>query len=218
MKNELHLIDCMEFMKGCKDGEFDLAITDPPYGIGDFEMKTSGGIVKGKCEAMPVEWNCSIPDEMYFRELKRISKKQFIWGANYYNCFSKNGGAYIWYKNIGHKSLSQCEIASVSWKKNVGYYAFKKLTGFVATEKYIHPCQKPVELYKDILKNYAKPGDKILDTHSGSGSLRIACYDLGFDLVSCELDPDYYRDNEKRFQNHIKQKELFAFVGGEICE
>lgn len=209
--------DCMAFMRAQVDcftiqgRKWDfkdvLAIVDPPYGIGDFTMKTSGGAVKGKCAAMQVNWNGKIPDKKYFAELKRISKQRIIWGANYYNCF-ENGGAIIWYKNTGHSSLSQCEIASISFQRKVDYFPFKKLTGFCAPAKYIHPCQKPVVLYKWLLKKYARPGQLIFDSHVGSGSLRIACHDMGFDFVGCELDYDYWKAQEERYKNHIANQEL----------
>jgi len=143
--SEFILGDCMNYLEKFDDNHFNLAIVDPPYGIGDFSMKTSGGSVKGKCGSMLVVWNDNIPNLEYFSELKRVSKKRIIWGANYYNTFDP-GGALVWYKNIGHKNLSQCEIASLSFKRSVDYYEFKKLTGFCSKEIYIHPCQKPVEL------------------------------------------------------------------------
>jgi len=149
-------MDCNAGMKQFPDKFFDLAIVDPPYGVGDFNMKTGAGIYKPgtKCNTLPVEWNNDIPQKEYFNELIRVSEKRIIWGANYYNCFDP-GGALIWYKNIGHKKLSQCEIASISWQKRVDYFEFKKLTGFLAPEKYIHPCQKPLALYRWILQQYA---------------------------------------------------------------
>lgn len=223
MNNIVYNIDCMEYMKDIPDKWFELAIVDPPYGIGNFTPESDSGSYKKGTKKLQTEydqdykWNESTPDKAYFKEVLRVSKKQIIWGANYYNSFSKLGGALVWYKNVGLVTqLSQCEIASLSWKKQVDYFSFKKMTGFISKEKNIHPCQKPVELYKYCLKNYAKPGDKILDTHIGSGSIRIACHDMGFDLYGCELDPDYWQAQEERYKKHAQQNELFNFEGGQI--
>jgi len=201
----------MEAIAEMPDNAFDLAIVDPPYGIGDFLMKTGGGVYKPgtRIKTMPINWNDNIPPKIYFSELKRISKHQIIWGANYYNCFSANGGAVVWHKNIGHKNYSQCEIASLSFQRKVDFFSYKKLTGFVSTEDYIHPCQKPVKLYEWLLKNYAKPGDKILDTHLGSGSIAIACHNLDFDLTGYEIDKDYYDAAVNRLEQHKRQLRLF---------
>jgi len=195
-------LDCMEGMKEFPDKYFDLAIVDPPFGIGDFQMKTHAGKYKPKTkvDVMPVNWNDGIPNKNYFNELVRVSKNQIVWGANYYNCFSKSGGAIVWYKNVGHSSLSDCEIASASFQKKVDYVYIQKLTGFVSTEDRIHPCQKPIKLYRWLLQNYAKQGDKILDTHVGSASSLIAFEKEGFDYVGFELDEDYFRDATKRLK------------------
>jgi len=215
--NELILIDCMKFMKTIADDYFDLAIVDPPYGIGDFNAKTrlkkNGQRVS--VNALPVMWNNYKPTEEYFLELVRVSKKQIIWGANYYNSFNGKNGAIVWHKGNIQSLFSQCEIASLSFQQKIDYVKIGWQSGFArgAYEKGydpIHPCQKPIKLYKWLIKNYAKPNDKLFDSHSGSGSFRIAAHDMGFDLTSCEIDEDYYRDNEKRFQNHIKQNDLFA--------
>ena len=196
-------IDCMEYMKTLPDKAFELCICDPPYGIGDF-VQTSGN-VRGEA----VKWNDHTPTSDYFAELRRVSKEQIIWGANYYNSFSKNGGAIVWYKHTPPETnLSECEIASYSRLKRV---AFVDLIwqNVNRCEETIHPCQKPVALYEWLLTHYAKPGDKILDTHLGSGSSRIACYNLGFDFVGCEIDKDYFDAQEKRFAAHAAQTSLF---------
>ena len=201
-----YCMDCMEGMKQFPDKFFELAIVDPPYGIGDTFIGYSSGNVKGALERThkKIEWDDSIPDENYFGELRRISQKRIIWGANYFNCFD-DGGAVVWYKNRGGTTLSQCEIASVSGQKKIDYVPIQILTGFVSNENRIHPTQKPIALYEWLLTNYAKPGDKILDTHLGSGSSRIAAYNLGFDFVGYEIDRDYFDAQEKRFQEHISQ-------------
>jgi site-specific DNA-methyltransferase (adenine-specific) len=203
-------------MREMKDNQFDLAIVDPPYGIGNFTPETDSGSYKKGTKKLKTKydqnykWNEETPTQEYFIELIRVSKRQIIWGANYYNTFSKAGGALVWYKNTGLTSqLSQCEIASLSWKKQVDYLALNKLTGFLAPIEYIHPCEKPIDLYKWLLKNYAKEGDSILDTHLGSGSSRIACHDMGFDFTGYEIDKDYFEAQEKRFKHHIQQQSLF---------
>jgi site-specific DNA-methyltransferase (adenine-specific) len=203
--------DNMLLMARYPDNYFDLAIVDPPYGIGDTFISNSSGAKKGKLERIHKEmkWDNNIPSEEYFTELKRVSKKQIIWGANYFNSFNNEGGALVWYKNRGGNTLSQCEIASVSGQKKVDYVAIQILTGFVANEERIHPTQKPVALYKWILDKYAKQGDKILDTHLGSGSIAIAAHDYGFELTCCELDKEYYDKAVQRIKNHISQQKLF---------
>lgn len=197
--------DNMELMARYPDKHFDLAIVDPPYGIGDVFIPLSTGKKKVKIKRTHkiMEWDNYIPKKEYFDILNTVSKKQIIWGANYFNCFV-NGGALIWYKNNGAPTLSQCEIASLSFKKSVDYIFIQTISGFVQKNKRIHPTQKPVALYKWLLKNYAKEGNTILDTHVGSGSIMIACWELGFDFVGCELDKDYYESAIKRFKEHLQ--------------
>lgn len=197
-------MDCLEAMREMADNVFDLAIVDPPYGIGNFTQ--SDRIVRHG----NYTWNENTPSEKYFAELKRVARKQIIWGANYYNCF-ESGGAVVWYKENPHPNMSQCEIASISFGKKVAYVkiSHQQIITFENGTQRIHPCQKPVALYKWLLTNYAQKGDTILDTHLGSGSSRIAAYDLGFDFTAFELDKDYYEAQEKRFANHLKQPTLF---------
>lgn len=202
-------MDCMEAMKEFPDKYFELAIVDPPYGIGKFNMETQK--TKNK-KIWEYDWNDSIPNKSYFIQLNRISKEQIIWGANYYNCFNEKGGAIIWYKDVKHPNMSKCEIASYSRLKKVDFYRYDwSSTDKINELKYndIHPCQKPVALYKWLLTNYAKPNDKILDTHLGSGSSRIAAYDMGFDFWGYELDKDYFDAQEKRFNEFKQQLKLF---------
>lgn len=213
MSVELLNCDCMEYMKGCEDNAFNLAIVDPPYGIGDTFIDASTGAKKMKLDRIhkKMDWDEHIPDESYFSELKRVSKKQIIWGANYFNCF--DGGTLVWYKNRGGNTLSQCEIASVSGQKKVDYYALQVLTGFVnPNEMRIHPTQKPVQLYKWLLTKYAKEGDRILDTHLGSGSSAIAAHYGGFDFVGMEIDKDYYDAACKRFEAETAQLDIFGGI------
>jgi site-specific DNA-methyltransferase (adenine-specific) len=186
-------MDCNIFMNLCEDKKYNLCIVDPPYGIGNFQQSDGNYNI--------VKWNNEIPKKKYFNELTRISHKQIIWGANYYNCFDKKGGAVIWNKKNHHPSMSQCEIASKSWEKKIDYYEYE-WHGYVTCRenKTIHPCQKPVELYKWLLQNYAKPNDKIFDSHVGSASSFIACMELGFNFTGTEKDLDYFEASIKRIK------------------
>ena len=194
----------MEYMKTCADNAFDLAIVDPPYGI---ERFNKGSLRFDKNNSMPngIKWNMK-PEENYFNELFRISENQIIWGGNNFT-LPESEYFVIWDKNQTVKNFASAEYAWTNIKQPamVFHYSIHKHNH---TEK-IHPTQKPVALYKWLLQNYAKPRDRLFDSHSGSGSFRVAVHDLGFNLISCEIDSDYYRNNEKRFQNHIKQSELF---------
>jgi site-specific DNA-methyltransferase (adenine-specific) len=204
---ELHNCDNMELMSRFPDKYFELAIVDPPYGIGNFTQSDRKKIYGD------YKWNEETPNNEYFLELKRVSKNRIIWGANYYNCFEGENGAIIWNKENYHPNMSNCEIASISFGKRVNYFEYiwngARQGNMKNKETRMHPCQKPVALYKWLLKNYAKPNEKILDTHLGSASIAIACYDLGFDLVGCELDTEYFEASKKRIQNHISQGQMF---------
>jgi len=209
--NKVYLIDCMEYMKGVPDNHFELAICDPPYGIGD-RLVTGG---KGHSFDRLInsgadKWDIA-PNSDYFNELFRISVNQIIWGGNFFP-LPLTKQPLCWNKDRpNQKNLSEWEMAWTSFEGRARIFTFCANGGFVTKriDTKIHPTQKPVALYKWLLKNYAKPGDKILDTHIGSGSIRIACHDMGFDLTGCELDPDYYAAQEKRFNAHIQQQSLF---------
>jgi site-specific DNA-methyltransferase (adenine-specific) len=194
--------DCLEAMREMSDKQFDLAIVDPPYGIGNWVQQS--GNKRGK----PVTWNDNTPTQEYFKELQRVSIEQIIWGANYYNCFNTKGGAIIWNKGVKRETnFSVCEIASYSRLKRVDYVKIK-WQNINRAEITIHPCQKPIALYEWLLMNYAKEGDKILDTHLGSGSIAIACHNLGYDLEGYELDKEYYDNALKRIKEHQSQLRL----------
>jgi len=202
----VHNEDCLAAMRDMPDKAFDLAICDPPYGIGNFIRPDSRG--KKVRRSYPlVTWNNQTPLDDYFNELRRVSKNQIIWGANYYNCFDDKGGTIVWDKGNNHPDMSRCEIASNSIKRTVDYFRLFH-AGFTDKNR-IHPCQKPILLYSWLLKSYAKAGDTILDTHLGSGSSRIAAYQMGFDFTGYELDKDYYEAQGKRFQLAIQQQSLF---------
>ena len=192
-------VDCMDYMKTLKDRAFDLAIVDPPYGIG-----ISGNPFRQKQEKKI--WDNSIPTDAYFKELVRVSKEQIIWGGNYFP-LPPSQGFLIWDKQQPQDfSSAMCEFAWMSIQSPAKIY---KLHVVTAESNKIHPTQKPIKLYRWILKYYAKPGDRILDTHGGSRSLAIACHQMGFDHVSCELDEDYHRDSVKRFKEQTMQQSLF---------
>lgn len=204
---ELHNVDCMCYMRTLPDKAFELAIVDPPYGIG--LIKTSAGnwgIRKEKKGDIVKDWDFEKPKKEYFEELFRVSKNQIVWGANHFiESFSINSSAWVvWDKMNGASYFSDVELAWTSFKSAARL--FRKST--VKIDR-IHECQKPVALYKWLLHNYAKTGDRILDTHLGSGSIAIACHDMGFDLVGCELDKDYYDAACKRIKNHQLQTKLF---------
>jgi len=201
--------DNMELMARYEDKYFDLAIVDPPYGIGN---KFKGGKT-GKLnfnEVVDKGWDNSIPKENYFKELFRVSKNQIIWGANYFlDYLPSTRGIICWDKEKYVPNFSAWEMAWTSFDV-VARIVKHRHHGFLTSDNVkIHPTQKPVKLYEWLLINYAKEGDKILDTHLGSGSIAIACHDLGFDLTACELDTDYYNAAIKRIEDHKKQLKLF---------
>ena len=198
--------DNMQLMARYEDNYFDLAIVDPPYGIGD---KFKGG-KSGKMnfnEVVDKGWDISTPKKEYFDELKRVSKEQIIWGGNYFFDNLQSSRCFIvWDKKISeHFSLAMAELAWTSFDKLAKIFRLS----VPKTGGKIHPTQKPVKLYEWLLMNYAKEGNKILDTHLGSGSIAIACHNLGFDLTACELDKEYYEAAMKRINNHKSQIRLF---------
>jgi len=245
IQSTIYLQDCIEGMKQYPDNYFDLAVVDPPYGIGEDGRKSKGrttrkdGTIRNgvdKRNGLPIkrmtskyhikEWDKEIPSIDYFNELKRISKNQIIFGANHFieNINHSNSTSWIvWDKLNGLSDFSDCELAWTSFKKGVRKFTFMwngMLQGSISDgsksegnkskcEKRIHPTQKPVALYDWIFKNYASPGQKIIDTHLGSGSSRIAAHKAGLDFTGFELDEDYFKASQKRFMNHVAQKTLF---------
>ena len=197
----LYNMDCMEYMKSLPDNAFDLAIVDPPYGI---DINSSGRL--GHYGGKNKKWDSETPKQEYFDELFRISKNQIIWGANYFNmpptrCFL------IWDKEQPESvSFASCEYAWTNFDKSAKTYYQRPQN---ADTERIHPTQKPVKLYEWLLTNYAKQGDKILDTHLGSGSHAIACNNLGFELVGLELDSDYFKASCERIAKEAQQERLF---------
>ena len=211
-------------MRTCPDKFFDLAIVDPPYGIGESGVKnrTRGHVVKPKDYHPIFGEDREPPGVEYFEELKRVSKNQIILGANHFIDLIpfRSSCWLVWDKDNGGTDFADCELAYTSFTSAVRKFTFRwngMLQGNMKhKEERVHPHQKPVALYKWILKNYAKKGDKILDTHLGSGSSRIAAYDMGFDFVGCEIDNYYFDAQEKRYKDHIAQRNLFEFAGG-VC-
>ena len=206
--------DNMQLMARYEDNHFDLAIVDPPYGIGFGEFNrtnknTDGTRVKAN-KYKQSNWDDEIPNDNYFKELKRVSKNQIVWGGNYFPYLWKTGckGFIFWYKGNPVPNFADGELAYTSFNKVAKMYNFRyygNLEGNTsATEKH-HPTQKPISLYEWLLMNYAKEGDKILDTHLGSGSIAIACHNLGYDLTACELDKEYYEASIKRINQHKAQ-------------
>ena len=209
----------MQLMARYEDNHFDLAIVDPPYGIdhankaGKMGGQKYGNAAAKKRNYKPKDWDINIPTKNYFDELFRLSKNQIIWGGNYFaHILKPKSGWIFWDKNNGNNNFSDGELAWSSF--NCGL-RMKKITwnGMIQydmknKEDRFHPTQKPIQLYEWLLMNYAKDGDKILDTHLGSGSIAIACHNLGFDLTACELDTDYYNAAMKRLKQHQAQLRL----------
>lgn len=205
--NKAYNIDCMEAMQKIPDKYFDLAVVDPPYGI-----KTKGHAQDrfrmGKSLKLV---NDAKPQKDYFEELFRVSKNQIIWGYNHLSDMLPSCREFIfWYKHQPVVTFSDGELAWTSFWGTATVFDYPYY-GFVGTKKdKIHPTQKPVALYEWIFGRYAKPGDKILDTHLGSGSSRIAAYNAGLDFVGFEIDKDYFEAQEQRFEEHIAQQSLFV--------
>lgn len=201
---DLRLGDCMEGMKEFPDGHFDLAIVDPPYGLGD--VLVAGGTWSVKYQAKGAKWDVK-PEACYFAELRRVAKNWIVWGANYYSQhLPPTRGFVVWHKpNMeGMHTMANCELAWTSFDQNAKMVSITR-----PVENRIHVCQKPVKLYDWLLANYAKPGMRVLDTHMGSGSIAIACHRFGAFLTAFEIDPDYYRDAIARITDELAQGELF---------
>ena len=202
--------DCMLALKEMKDNQFDLAIVDPPYCIKDKISKGAGMLKKYVSKTKKIDWDNNLPTKEYFNELFRVSKNQIIWGGNYFINNLKNTSCFVvWDKQNGTNNMADCELAWSSFKSSVRMYSGHIFKGIGCTNyKPIHPTQKPVKLYEWLLMNYAKEGDKILDTHLGSGSIAIAAHNLGFDLEGYELDKEYFEAAKKRLKQHQSQLRL----------
>lgn len=224
--NIAHNADCMELMRAAPDKCWDLAVVDPPY----FDGPNKRGYYGSKANKLgtprviyPKTATWQVPDKEYFDQLFRVSKQQIIWGVNYYD-YRFGSGRIIWDKCNGDSSFSDCEIAYCSLHDSVRLFRFmwngmmqgkSAAEGHVMqgnkqkNEKRFHPTQKPVALYEWIFSRYAKAGDRVLDTHLGSGSSRIAAYNTELDFTGCELDKGYFTAQEERFLAHTEQQSLF---------
>ena len=215
---DIRNMDCMELMREYSDNHFDLAIVDPPYGINVGNDARNGLMMKKAAtkrkDYAKKDWDKVVPNENYFKELFRVSKQQIIWGVNYYPYNFLSGGRIYWDKDTAEEyTNSDGELAFYS--KSNSLKSFKcRWNGMLQydmknKEERIHPTQKPIRLYEWLLSNYAKEGDKILDTHMGSGSIAIACHYAGHHLTACELDKDYFDAACERINNETRQKTLF---------
>lgn len=223
--NHCYNIDCMEAMKEFRDDFFDLAVVDPPYFSGPERRGFYGSKISriGVHRDYPVSPEWTKPGKEYFDELRRVSRHYIVWGCNYFD-YSFASGRIVWDKCNGESSFSDCEIAATDLFSSVRLFRYmwsgmmqgKSITeGHIMqgnkslNEKRIHPTQKPVALYDWIFKNYAKPGEKILDTHLGSGSSRIAAYEAGADFIGFEVDSSCFAREEERFKEYTNQLSLF---------
>ena len=223
---DLRLGDCMDLMRDTPDGFYDLAIVDPPYGISAPKMGMGTGYSDGKyyaqgrknrlsqgagklkdrkLQTMSSEWDANPPSDEYFVELRRVSKHQIIWGGNYFP-LPPTRCVISWDKEQPWENFSQWEMAWTSFDKPAAL--FRRQNGSLEPGK-IHPTQKPVALYDWLLARFAKPGQRILDTHLGSGSIAVACHYFGAHLTATEIDPDYFVAACERIQRETQQIELF---------
>jgi len=203
----------MELMARYEDNYFDLAIVDPPYGIGADKAQNAGGEKWGYKKYKETNWDSSIPNKKYFKELFRVSKNQIVWGGNYMTKYLPPKMCWLlWDKGQRDFSLADGELAWTSFNKALRIFTMPRGAALADANNSggkLHPTQKPVKLYEWLLMNYAKEGDKILDTHLGSGSIALACHNLNFDLTACELDTDYYNAAMKRLKQHQQQLTMF---------
>jgi len=222
--SEVYLEDCVTALKRYADNHFDLAIVDPPYGIGADKAQNNAAMQRIKAEGKSkagrgwklyadTDWDNETPNAEYWLELFRVSKNQIVWGGNYFTDYlPPSMGWIMWDKGQRDFSLADGELAWTSFNKALRIFEMSRGKALAKNNEQggrFHPTQKPEMLYSWILQNYAKAGDLILDTHLGSGSSRIAAYKNGFDFVAFEIDPEYYEKQEKRFKNFSAQQRLF---------
>ena len=213
----------MELLKQTPDKYYELSIVDPPYGIGADKAQNNAAMQRIKAEGKSkagrgwklyadTDWDNETPNDEYWQELFRVSKNQIVWGGNYFTDYlPPSMGWIMWDKGQRDISLADGELAWTSYNKALRIFEMSRGKALAKNNEQggrFHPTQKPVALYKWLLHNYAKPGDRILDTHGGSRSLAIACHQMGFDHVSCELDKDYHEASVKRFKEQTKQLSL----------
>ena len=205
--------DCMQLMARYPDKHFDLAVVDPPSGIGATVTIGAGDLKSGRKAQNKwgdKDWDKKRPDKCYFDELFRVSKNQIIFGGNYFADLLPASRCWLVWDKLQRINQADAELVWTSFAKSVRVFEFNccKIQGFMNPDRF-HPTEKPVALYDWIFKNYAKPNDLILDTHLGSGSSRIAANKAGLDFVGCELDSEYFDAAEKRYQNFISQIRMF---------
>ncbi len=227
--NTFYNDDCMNWLPKCPPDFFELAIVDPPYGLGKDggSMGFCGGMKRNGTTPLSLKgskykkknWDSNTPNKKYFDELFRVSKNQIIWGVNYYKGIDLTGGRIFWDKDNGNSNFSDGELAYQSFTNTIRKFKwrwhgfFQEEMSLDKREIKIHPTQKPVGLYKLILNKYAKTGDKILDTHAGSASCLVACKELGFDYVGFEIDKEYWTIANERLGRACYQPELFGRSG-----
>lgn len=213
--NRLYNEDCMMAMRKIPDKYFQLAITDPPYGIGQDGQKLRVDEKKpkhGRKEHKRKSWDRNIPPEEYFRELERISENQIIFGGNYFVKHLKAGhkGWIVWDKGQHGLTMSDCELAYTSFDTPTRIVTINRVE--LLKENTFHPTQKPVKLHEWILQNYTKQGDRIIDTHAGSGASLVACHNMGFDFLGFEIDEEYYTKANERIKRAQAQISIFDFT------
>lgn len=213
---KIHNTDCLPAMKLMQDNEYDLAIVDPPYGIGidgDIRIRKPDrpSTWNKKDKYIQKKWDNKIPNSEYWKELFRISENQIVWGGNYFTEYLKPSKGWVFWDKLFDKTFnfSHGELAWTSFDRQLLKVTKSSKAETSGGKDRIHPTQKPVYLYKWLLNKYAKHGDKILDTHLGSGSIAIACWDLGFDLCGYEIDKEYFDAAVKRLSNHKSQLQMF---------
>lgn len=211
---QLFNLDCMEAMKEMPDKAFDLAIVDPPYGILQIAHRTIGATNLAKTKEYNMAWDKDPVSKECLDQLRRVSKNQIVFGANHFiSRIPFDSSCWVVWDKDNTGNFADCELAWTSFKTSVRIFKYRwngmLQQNMKEKEHRIHPTQKPVALYKWILKNYANPGDKILDTHLGSGSIAIACWDMGFDLTGYEIDKDYFEAAKARLERHKAQGQLF---------
>ena len=199
----------MELMARYEDNHFDLAIVDPPYGLGKriHSGGSSSSFIKGQAKKIE-KWDDAIPSKEYFKELLRVSKNQIVWGGNYFAKHLGNFRCFVyWDKTIHGNSYSDGELAWTSFDRPSRY--FRQNIATITSEGRIHPTQKSIKIYEFIIDEFCNEGQKILDTHLGSGSIAIACHNLKYDLTACEIDKEYYDAAIKRIEQHKQQLTMF---------
>lgn len=206
--SEVYLMDCIAGMKHYPDKFFDLAVVDPPYGIGMDGVRKSSGSHGGRKAHTFKGWDTSIPGMEYFTELYRVSKNQIIWGANYFTQYLPASMGWVFWDKGQRICNSDGELAFTSFHRALRVFTLNRVQLQIEGETF-HPTQKPIKLYDWLFQNYAERGQKVLDTHLGSGSSRIAANKAGLDFVGFEIDEDYFNESEERFKKFVSQTRLF---------